>query len=284
MKKSVVLGFALALVLGAFGSARAAGLTSLRPSSDWLWRPGIKRPTEALPPLHCGNGRVERVEECDDGNLANDDGCNSTCKLECGDGIKGAREECEDGNRVSGDGCSSNCTTECSARNASASQGLLTILPDPFCCSLEVIAPLPLVPLTESPERLGESPTPTPPQEDRRPACLKEHSDILNRLNAWMDQLRSVCPARERPDLLVPSGDPLKDLQAAADYFKAAQSAVLQDMQRTCTSSGGGCPSCPVCPACPGCPLCSDSTSGGATSTGISPVIEQEAPPSPSSP
>lgn len=275
MKRSVVLGFALALVLGAFGSARAAGLTSLRPSSDWLWRPGIKRPAEALPPRYCGNGRLEKDEQCDDGNLANDDGCNSNCKLECGDGIKGAREECEDGNRASGDGCSSSCTTECSARNASASQGLLTILPDLFCCSLEVIAPLPRVPLTESPERLGESPTPPPPQEDLRLACLKEHSDILSRLNAWLDQLRSLCPARERPAGLVHYGDTLKDLQAEADDFKAAESAVLQDMQRACSSSGGGCPSCPVC---------SDSTSGGATSTGTNPVIEQEAPPAPSSP
>jgi len=32
----------------------------------------------------CGNGNLEPGEECDDGNLANRDGCSSTCKIEQG--------------------------------------------------------------------------------------------------------------------------------------------------------------------------------------------------------
>ncbi|MEK6819549.1 MAG: DUF4215 domain-containing protein, partial [Nanoarchaeota archaeon] len=30
----------------------------------------------------CGNGAKEGVEECDDGNINNGDGCNSICKIE----------------------------------------------------------------------------------------------------------------------------------------------------------------------------------------------------------
>ena len=49
------------------------------------------------PPV-CGNSVTEEGEECDDGNLDNNDGCNSQCVLEvCGDGIvqDGIGEECE---------------------------------------------------------------------------------------------------------------------------------------------------------------------------------------------
>lgn len=65
-------------------------------------------------------------EECDDGNLALGDGCNSGCKVEekskcsgepsecerCGNGIIEGSEECEDGNIENGDGCSENCKAE----------------------------------------------------------------------------------------------------------------------------------------------------------------------------
>ena len=40
--------------------------------------------------LHCGNNLIEaeKGEECDDGNLINGDGCNSSCIIEyCGDDI-----------------------------------------------------------------------------------------------------------------------------------------------------------------------------------------------------
>ena len=34
----------------------------------------------------CGNGKyeIEKGEECDDGNVLDDDGCNSECKIEEG--------------------------------------------------------------------------------------------------------------------------------------------------------------------------------------------------------
>lgn len=76
----------------------------------------------------CGNGVIEKSEECDDGNLINGDGCNHFCFLEphctfnntdpdspphinctshCGNGIIEADllEECDDGNNINGDGC-----------------------------------------------------------------------------------------------------------------------------------------------------------------------------------
>jgi cysteine-rich repeat protein len=60
----------------------------------------------------CGDGNVNEAanEECDDGNVADGDGCGATCALECGDGNIDAGEECDDGNAVNGDGCSARCT------------------------------------------------------------------------------------------------------------------------------------------------------------------------------
>lgn len=75
----------------------------------------------AHPPASvCGNGNVlEDVdEECDDGNSASGDGCDSTCRVEpnyqctltdcylCGNGYVEPTEGCDDGNFESGDGCS----------------------------------------------------------------------------------------------------------------------------------------------------------------------------------
>jgi cysteine-rich repeat protein len=93
----------------------------------------------------CGDGLLTSPEECEDGNLANGDGCTSSCVLEfcgdgvinnndaeaceppgasactdactirtplCGDGFVTPPEECEDGNLTDGDGCSSACASE----------------------------------------------------------------------------------------------------------------------------------------------------------------------------
>jgi cysteine-rich repeat protein len=97
----------------------------------------------------CGDGVVDRSEQCDDGNTVDGDGCSSTCQIEtpsparCGDGVVNgteqcdaggetstcnadctnsrcgdgtvnahAGEQCDDGNTVNGDGCSSSCHTE----------------------------------------------------------------------------------------------------------------------------------------------------------------------------
>ena len=75
-------------------------------------------PIPAVPAV-CGDGTREVPEECDDGNLINDDGCSSQCTIEsngviCGDGVRlapvdapiGFDEQCDDGNLNAGDGCS----------------------------------------------------------------------------------------------------------------------------------------------------------------------------------
>lgn len=49
-------------------------------------------------------------EQCDDGNLNNNDFCTIDCKLPiCGDGFTSGDEECDDGNQINGDDCSIDC-------------------------------------------------------------------------------------------------------------------------------------------------------------------------------
>ena len=76
----------------------------------------------------CGDGVIERNEQCDDGNTANGDGCSRLCQVEanwicptpskpcqyagtCGNGILTSNKACDDGNTTSGDGCSGDCKT-----------------------------------------------------------------------------------------------------------------------------------------------------------------------------
>ena len=79
-------------------------------------------------PAVCGDGMVESVEECDDGNLVSGDGCDIDCLLEdgyacpgaggschvsvCGDGVAEGSEECDDANSLIGDGCTPFCEVE----------------------------------------------------------------------------------------------------------------------------------------------------------------------------
>ncbi len=75
----------------------------------------------------CGNATVGPAEACDDGNVADGDGCSSMCSVEsgwnctgepsactttCGDGTIAGSEECDDNNTDDSDGCSSTCTVE----------------------------------------------------------------------------------------------------------------------------------------------------------------------------
>jgi len=62
----------------------------------------------------CGNNIVEEGEECDDGNIIDNDGCTNACtNAVCGDGIvQFFVEACDDGNTVDGDGCDSTCQNE----------------------------------------------------------------------------------------------------------------------------------------------------------------------------
>lgn len=60
--------------------------------------------------LGCGDGTMGLYEECDDGNLDPNDGCNEACRLEtCGDGAPNPGEECDDGNEDNTDGCVTGC-------------------------------------------------------------------------------------------------------------------------------------------------------------------------------
>lgn len=66
----------------------------------------------------CGNNILEAGEECEDGNIFDNDGCSSACLNEgvdsdlCGNNRLDEGEECDDGDRDSGDGCSSVCLNE----------------------------------------------------------------------------------------------------------------------------------------------------------------------------
>jgi cysteine-rich repeat protein len=67
-----------------------------------------------LTPAVCGNGQVERGEQCDTGPTDTTT-CDADCSIPaCGDAHLNAAtgEECEDGNITSGDGCSVICRIE----------------------------------------------------------------------------------------------------------------------------------------------------------------------------
>lgn len=58
----------------------------------------------------CGDAVLDAGEECDDGNLVEDDGCNTRCLLPaCGDGTRQGAEECDDGNDDDFDACRNDC-------------------------------------------------------------------------------------------------------------------------------------------------------------------------------
>jgi len=78
----------------------------------------------------CGDTIKLPVEQCDDGNANDNDGCSSACKIEpgkkcdnavpqnctgdavCGNGIKEGNEPCDDGNGDWRDGCTPDCKVE----------------------------------------------------------------------------------------------------------------------------------------------------------------------------
>ncbi len=68
-------------------------------------------PGDAGAQATCGNGLLERGEECDDANHVQTDGCLDDCVFaRCGDGVVREHvEECDDGNTVDDATCSAKC-------------------------------------------------------------------------------------------------------------------------------------------------------------------------------
>jgi cysteine-rich repeat protein len=56
----------------------------------------------------CGDGGMQGLEECDDGDVDARDGCTNACTI-CGNGVVTAPERCDDGNLDDDDGCLSTC-------------------------------------------------------------------------------------------------------------------------------------------------------------------------------
>ena len=61
----------------------------------------------------CGDGTTDANEECDDGNMSNEDACTNGCRSAfCGDALVYAgQEECDDGNTDNTDVCVAGCLT-----------------------------------------------------------------------------------------------------------------------------------------------------------------------------
>ena len=87
------------------------------------------------PSVDCGNGVLDEIEQCDDGNTASGDCCSDLCVMEpycecsdpldckpiCGDGFLHNREVCDDG-----DALTNNCTyglTSCTVCNSQCIYG-----------------------------------------------------------------------------------------------------------------------------------------------------------------
>jgi len=78
--------------------------------------------------IYCGNGQIDPIEECDDGNNTDGDGCSAVCTAEtpvygpyCGDGINGSDiidgiqdwEECDSGYLIGNNPPIAGCSTQC---------------------------------------------------------------------------------------------------------------------------------------------------------------------------
>jgi len=84
------------------------------PAYEEIYKP----PPESV----CGNGKLEKGEQCDDGNTEGGDGCSAACAVErrerpayvprCGNGVRDPGEACDDGNTAGGDECSADCSRE----------------------------------------------------------------------------------------------------------------------------------------------------------------------------
>jgi cysteine-rich repeat protein len=101
----------------------------------------------------CGNGTVDSQEQCDDGNMVDNDQCSSQCLLHCsddstcdcdedagvcrplcGNGRVDTGEGCDDGNDDNADACSNRCQVRCRPG---------TVCPDNQACPQNGLCPVP---------------------------------------------------------------------------------------------------------------------------------------------
>jgi len=109
IQRAVMMGLLIAAGVGGGACAPPLGMAC---GDGWCPEGFLCMPSDlTCIKSECGNAVVEAGEECDDGNLNDDDDCLSTCKLStCGDGKVNLRtEECDDGNLDDEDDCLSTC-------------------------------------------------------------------------------------------------------------------------------------------------------------------------------
>lgn len=109
-------------------STTSSTTTTTTTTSTTLAPPTTLGPTTSTTLAVCGDGAISGLEECDDLNTSDNDGCDSFCNLEigwdcpgepsvcstiCGDNIIAGPEQCDDGNTIDGDGCSDTCQNQC---------------------------------------------------------------------------------------------------------------------------------------------------------------------------
>ena len=92
----------------------------------------------------CGNNIVETGEQCDDGNLLNNDGCSSICEIEQVDIECSSNEQCNDYNSLTYDECKNPGEPTSFCKNtpiacASASDCGNNILLEPFCSQNNIL-------------------------------------------------------------------------------------------------------------------------------------------------
>ncbi len=90
--------------------------------------------------MRCGNSTVEGTEECDDGNMSDDDTCLTTCRFACGDGVRNAIEACDTGIAAGMPGA---CPTACDDGMACTSDVLVGAGCDVTCMSAAITMPAP---------------------------------------------------------------------------------------------------------------------------------------------
>ncbi len=97
--------------------ATDTGVTTIDATTDTTDAAGSSAAEESgEPPAVCGDGVVEGLEQCDDGNKVQTDACLSSCvPASCGDGLVQAGVEACDGGVVAHGACGFDCELACDA-------------------------------------------------------------------------------------------------------------------------------------------------------------------------